>query len=155
MGQFVVLLSLAIVAPLLGNQLLTGTLVNGLLVVSVFSLGVGGSVLLALLPSSVSLFFGLLPAAMAPMIPFIIMSNILMVLMVNAFKGKNYFIGGFLGAIIKASFLFFVSYIMFNFFLQGAGAKAASSMMGYMQLLTASLGVVLAYPVVKVLGKSN
>ncbi len=147
--QFALFLGLAIGAPFLGNQLLTGTIVNGLLVISAYSLGFRGAMLIALLPSSISLFVGLLPVAMAPMVPFIIMSNILLVLVVSKFRGRNYFVGGVSAAFVKAIFLFVISYIMFNLFLTGPGAKIASSMMGYMQLLTAMLGVLVAYPFVK------
>lgn len=152
-GQFALFLGLAIAAPFLGNQLLTGTLVNGLLAISVFSFGIGGAMLVALLPSSISLFLGLLPAVMAPMVPFIILSNIAFVLVLNSLRNKNYFLGGVLGSLAKASFLFAISYIMFNFFLSGNGARVASSMMSYMQLLTALLGITIAYPLVKFVKK--
>jgi hypothetical protein len=147
--KFVAFLGLTMVAPFLGNQLLTGTLVNALLVSSVFVFGIRGALLLALTPSLVSVTVGLLPSAMTPMIPFIITANVLLVAIVDRFRKSNYFSIGLFGASAKAGFLFLVSYIMFNIFLTGPGAKVASSMMGYMQLLTASLGVIVAYPIVR------
>lgn len=153
LGQFTIFLSLAIFAPFLNNQLITGTIVNSLLIASVFVFGIGGASLLAFLPSSVSLFLGLLPMAMAPMIPFIILSNLILIGAVNILKSKNYLTAGIFGAVAKAGFLYVVSFILFNYFLTGTGAKIASSMMGYMQLLTALMGVILAYPLVKMIKK--
>ncbi len=148
--RFVVCLALVMIAPFFGNQLITGAIVNAVIIASVFLLGTRGAILIAILPSSISLFFGLLPAVMAPMIPFIITGNIVLALVVNKFR-DNYFTGGVLASIAKAGFLFVISYIMFNYFLAGPGAKIASSMMSYMQLLTALLGMILAYPLVKII----
>lgn len=153
LGQFAVFLGLAVFAPFFNNQLITGTLINSLLIVSVFIFSITGASLLAFLPSSISLFLGLLPAAMAPMIPFIILGNLILVYIVDVLRKKNYLMTGILGAVAKAGFLYTVSYVLFNFFLNGAGAKIASSMMGYMQLLTALMGFVLAYPVIKLIRK--
>jgi len=149
--NFAVVLLLAVTAPLLQNQLITGTLVNMLLVLSVFLFGLNGAFLIVFIPSMISWFLGLLPLAMGPMIPFIFVGNFIFIAGINMMKGKNYWLAGFVAAIAKAAFLFGSSYILFNFFLGGASAKIAASMMGYMQILTACLGVVLAFGVLKIM----
>jgi uncharacterized membrane protein (DUF485 family) len=70
--QFIVLLLAVSFAPLINNQIITGTIVNASLLIAVILLGMRGAVLLCLLPSIFSLFLGLLPIVMAPMVPFII-----------------------------------------------------------------------------------
>ncbi|MCK9393845.1 MAG: iron hydrogenase [Candidatus Paceibacterota bacterium] len=148
--NFAVILSLIVLAPLLSNQILTGTLVNSLLVVSVFLFGFSGAFLLVFIPSIISWFLGLLPLAMGPMIPFIFVGNLIFIGVIGIIKDKNYWLG-FVAASAKAVFLFVSSYVLFNFFVGGNNAKIVASMMGYVQVLTASLGVVLAYGVLKIL----
>jgi len=82
LAKFILLLALAIGAPVLGihSQWITGSIVNMVLILSVFLVGVRGAVLIGLLPSTIALGTGLLPAALAPMLPFIIISNIILVL---------------------------------------------------------------------------
>ncbi|MDD5639765.1 MAG: iron hydrogenase [Candidatus Pacebacteria bacterium] len=149
--NFAVVLSLAVVSPLLSNQLLTGTLVNSLLVISVFLFGFGGAFLIIFIPSIISWFLGLLPLAMGPMIPFIFLGNAIFVVMIDKLKNINYWLAGGIAASAKAIFLFVSSYALFNFFLGGAGIKIAASMMSYMQILTAIFGVILAYGVLRIM----
>jgi hypothetical protein len=149
--NFAIVLSLVVVAPLLSNQLLTGTLVNFLLVISVFLFGFSGAFLIVFIPSMISWFLGLLPLAMGPMIPFIFLGNLIFVVAIDKLKNKNYWLAGGIAASAKAIFLFVSSYILFNFFLGGIGIKAAASMMGYMQMLTASFGVILAYGILRIM----
>ncbi|MDI6778377.1 MAG: hypothetical protein QMD77_04250 [Patescibacteria group bacterium] len=61
------------------NQWITGTIVNAILFLAVWRVGIANTVLVAILPSSVALSRGLLPAPMAVLIPYIILSNILLI----------------------------------------------------------------------------
>ncbi|MCK9578112.1 hypothetical protein M0R01_01290 [bacterium] len=150
--SFALILLMTIFAPLLQNQIITGTIINSLLVLSVFMFGLSGALLLVFLPSVISLFLGFLPIAMTPMVPFIILGNIIFVLFVNSLKNK-YWIGCISGVLAKSGFLFISSYLLFTYFAGGMSVKVLSSMMGYIQLLTASLGIVLVYPIIKALKK--
>jgi len=149
--NFAVTLLLIIVAPLFQNQLVTGTIVNAILVSSVFLFGFNGAFLLVFIPSMISVFLGLLPVAMAPMIPFIFLGNFIFISTVSILKKKNILVAGSIAAALKALFLFISSYVLFNFFASGVSVKVVSSMMGYMQLLTALLGVVVAYGFLKII----
>ncbi|HCP60545.1 MAG TPA: iron hydrogenase, partial [Dehalococcoidia bacterium] len=72
---FVVLLGIATVAPLSGSQFITGPIVNATLLIAVALLGMRDGILIGLIPSTIALATGLLPAVLAPMIPFIIVGN--------------------------------------------------------------------------------
>ena len=69
-SQFIALTGIATVAPLLGHQIITGSIINTALFISVVLLGIRGAVLIALVPSLIAFATGLLPSVLAPMIPF-------------------------------------------------------------------------------------
>jgi hypothetical protein len=143
--QFAILLVVICFAPLINNQIITGTIVNASLLVAVVVLGMRGAVLLCLLPSIVSLSFGLLPIVMAPMVPFIIMGNIALVYIFNLLRRRNFFLGLIPAALVKFSFLFLVSNFIISFFVNQTVADKIVLMMSYPQLITALMGGVVAY----------
>ncbi|MEA2006582.1 MAG: hypothetical protein U9O20_00260 [Patescibacteria group bacterium] len=104
---------LAIIAPALlahtpHNQWITGTIVNALLFIAAWRLGLANAILVAVLPSSVALMRGLLPAPMAILIPYIIFSNVLLILTFSFLK-KNLTLGVSIASFVKFTFLFGVS----------------------------------------------
>lgn len=153
--RFLALLGLAILAPALGVQLLTGTLVNATLFVATAQLGVGAALLIGIVPSIVSSVTGLLPAALAPMVPFIILGNALLILSFAGLRKKSYWQGMIAGSILKFALLSVVStYVIVSL----SSAKAASSlslMMSWPQLYTALSGGILAYLVLGLLPKGE
>src|SRR3989344_2590592 len=92
-AQFVSLLGIATVAPLFHQQWLTGPIVNAMFLIAVVLLGSQNAIVLALLPSTIALGVGLLPAILAPMIPFIIISNVIFVLAFHYLREKNFWLG--------------------------------------------------------------
>jgi len=144
-AQFLAVLSLIVIAPLAGNQFVTGTIVNASLLVSVALFGLGGAISLCFIPSIISLFTGLLPFVMAPMIPFIIMGNVLLVLVFDLLRRRNFFLGVVPGALLKFSFLFLTSNYLIHFFVKEAVASKIAVMMSWPQLVTALLGGAVAY----------
>jgi hypothetical protein len=154
-AQFAVLLLIISFAPLINNQIVTGTIVNAVLLLSVVLLGMRGAVLLCFLPSLFSLSFGLLPIVMTPMIPFIILGNILLVYIFNLIRKKNYFLGLIPAALLKFSFLFVVSNFIITFFIKQAVAEKIAMMMSYPQLITALMGGLIVYPFVRIINKNN
>jgi len=144
-SQFLLVLSAIVFAPLIGNQIITGTVVNASLLISVVLFGFGGAIYLCFIPSVVSLFVGLLPWIMAPMGPFIIMGNILFIWAFDSLRKKNFFLGAVPGALLKFSFLFFTSNYLIHFFIKQAVASKIAAMMSWPQLITALLGGVVAY----------
>lgn len=146
LAQFGILLSVVILAPLFFQQAITGVIVNAALFVSVIILGARNAILIAIVPSLIALSVGLLPIALAPMIPFIMAGNIILILCFGLLREKNYWLGVVMASSLKFLFLFSVSYVVMNLFIQqGVVAKATATMMGLPQLLTALAGGVIAY----------
>ncbi len=157
--KFLSLLTLATAAPLLGfhSQWITGPLVNAALILAVYLVGIRGALLIGLLPSTIALGVGLLPAVLAPMIPFIIISNTLLVLIIDWFKDQkvfsrfNYWWGLFFAAGLKYLFLFITSGIVINLLLKQSLAVKVAQLMSWPQFFTALIGGVLAWLVLKIL----
>jgi len=143
--QFVVLVGIATVAPLFGQQAITGSIVNAVLFITVAILGLPAAILAGLVPSLIALSIGLLPSILAPMIPFIIMGNITLVLVFDYLRKRNYWLGMISASILKFLFLFSTSSIMVNLILKKEIAQKMAIMMGWPQLLTALAGGLIAY----------
>ncbi len=149
LAQFIVLLSAAVFAPLVHNQIITGSIVNATLFVSAALLGLEGAILIGLLPSLFALTAGTLPMALAPLIPFIMLSNILLVLVFSSLGKADYWLKMVSAAVLKFIFLSAVSYWVVNLLLPGKIAGAAAAMLNWPQLITALLGGFLAYAVLR------
>ncbi|MGM0629341.1 MAG: iron hydrogenase [Patescibacteria group bacterium] len=150
---FAILLSLALFAPLIGVQWITGPLVNASLFLATALTGVQGAVLIALMPSVLALSVGLLPAVMAPMVPFIMTGNVILVITFNYFKNKKMPVGVFMASVLKFVFLYASSFVVAGLFMKSEFALKAANMMGWPQLLTALAGGIIAFCVLKVIKK--
>jgi hypothetical protein len=148
-AKFVALLGLAILAPLAQNQLITGTIVNAVLFASVFVLGIQGALAIAFFPSVISLGLGLLPAIMTPMIPFIVLGNLILVGLFAAFKNRSYWLAAAGASVIKFIWLLVMSQIVISLFIKGAVSTKIAAMMSWPQLITAIAGAIIAYVFVK------
>ena len=153
--RFVLLLSIAIIAPLIRQQAITGTIVNAALFISAVFLGRRGAVLIALVPSIFSLSVGLLPAVLAPMIPFIMTGNIILILVFDSLRKKNYWLGIISGSLFKFIFLASISSAVIDLLLKKEIAPQVAIMMSWPQLLTALSGGVIAYLFLRFLNKQN
>ncbi len=123
------------------NQLITGTLVNAFLFLSVFKLGPWATIPIASLPSLFALSRGLLPPAMVILIPFIIMANFVLVLSFWLFSKKI----SLKIAILFSSFLKFLFLsLVVSFLFSKLIPPQVISMMKWPQLATALSGGVLA-----------
>jgi hypothetical protein len=133
------------------QQLLTGPIINALLVLSFLHLGKSKSFFLALIPSTVALSRGLLPLTLAPMVPFIMISNCLYLEIFARLKtndqtinqAKN-FLAIFVASLVKAAFLFVISKLLMEKILVAALASKIAVMMSWPQFATALLGGILA-----------
>ena len=148
-AQFVSLLGIATVAPLFHQQWLTGPIVNAMFLIAVVLLGSQNAIVLALLPSTIALGVGLLPAILAPMIPFIIISNVIFILGFHYLREKNFWLGVAVGSILKFVFLWSTSFVVINLLIKKELAANVSAVMSWPQLATALLGGVLAYAFLK------
>lgn len=147
--QFLILLSVASFAPLVHNQLITGTIVNATLFIAAATLGLEGAIMIGVLPSLFALLAGTLPLALAPLIPFIVLSNSLLVIVFSYLQKKNYWLGAITAAVIKFIFLSSISFFVINLLFQGKIATTVATMLSWPQLITAILGTILAYLVLK------
>ena len=153
--QFAVLFGVVTVAPFLASQWVTGTLVNAALFLATVLLGVRAGLFLAIIPSGVALVAGTLPAPLAPMIPFIVAGNMLLVLIFGGLFRKNYWAGIVSGSVVKFIFLSISGYIVVERLAERAFALPFASMMSWPQLVTAVLGGIAAFEVLKILEKRN
>jgi len=153
--SFALLLSLAVFAPLLKFQLVSGSLVNAVLFISTVILGLEGALLICLIPSLIALGIGLLPAALAPMVPFIVTSNAILVLTFNFLRKRNYWLGIISASFVKFLFLFGASSLMMELFSKKEIAVKAASMMSWPQLFTALSGGIIAYFILRAAKKSD
>jgi len=142
---FTVLASAIFLAPMFHNQLFTGPLVNAALFIAVYFLGLKDALLLGAIPSLIAYFVGLLPAPLGPMIPYIIISNFIMVTIFYYLREKNYWLGVFMASFLKYIFLYATSYILIDFVAKGAQAKTVAAMMSWPQFSTAVAGGFLAF----------
>lgn len=150
--QLSIFVAIVVVAPYFSNQLITGSIVNALLFISVSVLGLESAFLLCLIPSLISIYTGLLPLALAPMIPFIMTGNALMVLTFSKLTlrqgsgqaTRSFWFGAIPAALIKYFFILSVGMILANSVLHGT-AKAVMLMINWPQLATAIAGAAIAF----------
>jgi hypothetical protein len=144
--QFLALLSLTILAPLFRQQIITGSLVNAALFITTAKLGKKWGVLIAVVPSIIALSTGILPLVLAPFIPYIMISNIILVLVFDFLKNKNQEIAILGASFLKFAFLFICSSCLFSLLWSETISVSVARMMSWPQLGTALLGGALSWP---------
>lgn len=152
---FAVFLAIAIFAPFIKVQLVTGSIVNAVLFLSTALLGMTAGILIGFLPSMISAFAGLLPLPLLPMIPYIIMGNAILVLVFGIIRKKNFLFGVISASVLKFLFLFLTSSFLVSLFIEGTLPKPIITMMAWPQLITALIGGGIGYLVLKLYGKKN
>lgn len=147
--QLGALLSIATFIPLIHHQPTVGPTINAALFITTALLGINHGILIALIPSPVALAAGLLPAVLAPMAPFIMISNIILVYTFNKLWKKNYWQAIFTASFFKFVFLWLTSTYLLEYFTKQAIAKNIATMMSWPQLFTALSGGLIAYGFLK------
>jgi len=158
--QFVVLAGITIFLPfVLHVQLITGPVINAIFILTLFLLGIRSAVIIALIPSLMALSGGLLPAVLAPVVPFIMIGNIIFIFMIDLLYNRiknatiGYWSGVIAGAGLKFAFLFLsVAWIQDLVIKQSVTGQVAQ-MMSWPQFATAVAGGVLAWGTLKGLEK--
>ncbi|MBU1033614.1 hypothetical protein KKI22_01535 [Patescibacteria group bacterium] len=138
------------------QQFLTGPIINALLILSFIYLGKSKALFLALIPSTVALSRGLLPLALAPMVPFIMISNCLYIIIFAKLQAKSQtknFLAILLAALAKTTFLFVISKLLMEKILVAALASKIAMMMSWPQLWTAVVGGIMALLISQALQK--
>lgn len=150
---FALLLGIAIVAPLSGNQFITGTIVNASLFIAVALLGIKSGLLVGMIPSTVALATGLLPPVLAPMIPFIITGNAVLVMTFGYLKNRNLWAAVIAGSVLKFILLWGTSSTVINLLMNQQVSDKVAWMMSWPQLVTALLGGIVACGLLFILRK--
>ncbi|HZJ41345.1 MAG TPA: ECF transporter S component [Candidatus Saccharimonadales bacterium] len=149
LAQFLVLLSAAIFAPLAHSQIITGSIVNATLFIAAATLGLEGAIMIGVLPSFFALLAGTLPMPLAPLIPFIILSNAVLIITFIYLKKNNYWLKIVVAAGLKFIFLSSISLLVIKLLFTGKIVVAAATMLSWPQLITALIGGALAYMVLQ------
>jgi hypothetical protein len=153
--QFCAFVAVAVITPYFLNQFVTGSIINALFFITAEMMGIEAAFLLCLIPSLFSLSVGFLPLALAPMIPFIMVGNALLVLIFSKLKNKNFWLAAISASVIKFLFIYGASILLFNFAFKGNLPKTVLLMMSWSQLITALAGAVIAYVFLRVTKKYN
>jgi len=158
LSYFIVLSSVAMFVPFFIHlQWLTGPMVNAILVITLFMVGIRSALLLCMIPSLMALSGGLIPPVLAPAIPFIMISNAIFVLLVDYFYNntkdntKGFFLGTIAGAFLKFIFLFWSVGIVADLLLKQELAPKIAQLFSFTQFLTALLGGLIAWAFLKFL----
>ncbi len=156
MAKFLTLAGLAIFLPFyLHIQLLTGPIVNAILILTLFLVGMREAMIVALVPSIVALGRGLLPPVLAPMVPFIMISNVLFIITIDYFYNniknneKGYWVGILSGSLLKFLFLLVNTNLIVTLVLNKNLAAKIAQITGVAQFATAIAGGFIAWFILK------
>jgi len=136
-------------------QWISGPIINAILILILFLVGIRSALVVCLIPSLMALAGGLLPAILSPVVPFIMISNVIFVLSIdwlyNQSKNeiKGYWLGVLVGAGLKFLFLLLsVNFIGHLLIKQELTIKVAQ-MMSWPQFATAIAGGLIAWAILK------
>lgn len=146
---FATMLAIATLAPVLGahQQWLAGPVVNATLYLTVIFNGSSDALLVGVIPSTIALSVGLLPAVLAPMIPFIILGNSLLILTFAKLRRANFLAAVVIASFLKFAFLFSTSSVVTKLILKKEVALSATKMLSFPQFFTALAGGLIAYEI--------
>ncbi len=142
----------AFVPTVLHIQLITGPLVNAILFLSVVICGIRSGLLLSFVPSIFALTAGILPFFLAPLVPFVVISNIILVGIFATFRQRGFWLAAIFAAVLKFLFLSASAQFLSRFFNE-KWAQKALIMFSYPQLYTAIIGAFVAFLVLKIVSK--
>lgn len=155
-AQFLGLAGTATLLPFFIHlQWVTGPVINAILILSLFLLGVRSAVVISLVPSLMALSGGLLPAVLAPAVPFIMISNVILVFCVDWFYSntkddyKGYWTGVIAGAGLKFIFLWLSVGWISQLLIKEELVVKVAQMMSWPQFATAVTGGLLAFAALK------
>jgi len=153
-GKFTILLGLAVAAPFFHFQAVTGTMVNAALIVAAFILGRKEAIAIGIFPSIVSIITGLLIPSVIPLIPLVILGNVILILVFSSLRKNNYWKGVIWGSISKFVFLYATGIVIAKVFENDVISKIVTAMFSWQQLLTALSGGIVAYAVIRIFKKA-
>lgn len=149
-----VLLALTLAVQFLGlPQWFTGPLVNAFLLLSSSLVGMGSGVVIGLLTPWIALLRGILPPPLAPMVPFIMLGNALLVAVFSLIRRRNTTLGLSTVALAAAAFAKYLLLSQAVRYLVEVPPRVAQAMQ-VPQLLTALCGGAIALLVEKAVRKA-
>ncbi len=147
-----ILLALALVIQLMRlPQLVTGTAVNAVLLISLSTIGVLEASAIGCITPIVAFLVGIIQPPMAPVVPFIVMSNLVLIWIVYGLRRKNIYIQIILASVGKFLFLVVAVRLILTQFLPAPVWEKVAVAFGVTQLFTALAGGFLAILVTKLL----
>ena len=147
---FALFLAIAIIVPsFTHSQWITGPVINAILILATVIIGPMEAILLGLMPSAIALSTGLLPIALAPMVPFIMIGNAVLVVLFHYLRGQNFALRLGLSALLKFAFLHFSVVFIMSALLQNEIVSKLAIMMSWPQFVTAVIGGIIVYPIIK------
>lgn len=155
-ARFLIFATVATMIPFyIHNQWLTGPMVNALLIIILFLVGIRSALIVCLVPSLMALSGGLLSPMLAPIVPYIMISNVIFVLVIEFFHknikndSQGYWIGVFFGALLKFLFLSVSVNIISKLLIKQELLFNVAQMMSWPQFFTAVIGGVIAFGFLK------
>ena len=142
---FLVFITIITIVPLLKVQFVVGTIVNATLFCAVLFLGVPQAIFLGMIPSIIALLTNLLPFSLVSLVPFIMLSNSILVVTFGVLKKRSFLFGALIASLLKFLFLFSVSFLVIKLMIKKDWANTVIALMSYMQLITAMSGAFIAY----------
>jgi len=155
-AQFLGLAGVATILPFyIHIQWITGPIINAIFILILFLIGIRSALVVCLVPSLMALSSGLLPAVLAPVVPFIMIGNVIFILSIdwlyNNIKSyeKGYWTGVIIGASLKFVFLFLSVSLISQLLIKQELATKVAQMMSWPQLATSIIGGMIAWVVLK------
>lgn len=145
----IALVGIASVAPLFHQQMITGPVVNATLFLAAIILGAKRGIFVGLIPSVIALSVGTLPPVLAPAVPYIMISNAILIAVFSLLRNKNYWLAVVAASFLKFIFLFSTSSIVISLLMKKELAGSVATMMSWPQLITALAGGFLAWMFLK------
>jgi len=136
-------------------QWITGPIINAILILILFLAGIRSALVVCLVPSLMALAGGILPAVLSPVVPFIMISNVVFVLSIDWFYNQNkneikgYWLGVLAGAGLKFIFLLFSVNFIGKLLIKQELVVKVAQMMSWPQFATALTGGLIAWAVLK------
>ena len=152
---FILFALIAIIPTFFHSQWITWPYVNALLLITCVLVWPMEAVIIWLVPSAVALASWLLPAPLAPIIPFIMISNAIYIAVFNYLHKKHFAIAISVAAIAKFIFLQIVIVFIASTLVNNIIMQKLIIMLSWPQLATAILGWLLAFWILKVLNKND
>lgn len=155
--RYITAIGFLMLAPLIPGhfQPVSGPIVNAILFLSTYFFVLRDCYLLALIPSLIAAVSGLLPAPLIPMIPYIIVSNFILIFIFAKLKTNNYWLAVIVSSLAKFLFLFSISTFFMQLFFKKELPLKIAQMMSWPQLVTAIVGGIIAYLVLLFLNRSK